>query len=399
MKVNFLSPITISIICLILSSCEETKVPVTGISLSETSLVVEVDSVAELTVNIEPPDASNKTLKWNSSDTTIAKVSSEGVITGISPGTVDINIESKDGFNEVCKVNVIKIINYIPYEGFNFGDSPFMALDNNDNLWHGIGWGGLNKLGFDGWGEGGYPINTQVLAIDFDSENNIWAATSSMGLLKRVGQTWHGYDTTNTEIPFNRGQAIAIDQNDNIWIGVSDGTIIRGGVSRFDGTNWKNYNSENGLVDNWVIKILVDKQNNIWVSTEKGLSMFNGSVWKSYLNDEEFNPNIVDMEVDHENNIWFVSRYDGVFMYDGSNMINYNTANSGIYSDRIQSIGIDAHGTKWFGHKDGVSKFNGTEWIHLTYHDYNLFDIRDIVVDSSGNKWFASPNKIYKLVD
>jgi hypothetical protein len=396
MKIYLLKSLpAIGFVFLLLSSCEETKVSITGFKLSETTLVIEVDSSATLYAIIEPLDASNKILKWNSSDTTIARVNPEGVITGISPGIAIITVESSDGFDATCEVNTIKIIEYYPIEEIGFGGSPFMDFDNYDNLWY-AGNGGVYKMGFDGWGWMFYPLNTEVQAVDFDSENNLWAATTTMGILKFDGQTWSAYDTLNSEVPTNKIRTLCVDQEDAIWVGFVDSLK----VGRFDGVQWKFFSSEECLVSEFfVFKIKADKQNNIWLGHNTGVSMFDGSNWELLLNDGEFtNLNMLDIEEDNKNGMWFTS-VRGVFKYDGTDILNYNKNNSSIASDYIQSVGIDKKDNKWFGLSNGVSKFDGTNWINLTYPDFFIPDIREIAIDSKGNKWFASPQRIYQLID
>jgi hypothetical protein len=57
---------------------------------------------------------------------------------------------------------------------------------------------------------------------------------------------WMVYDTTNSEIPFNLVWTLTIDKNDMKWMGTltSNHGPARG-LTRFDGTNWITYNTEN----------------------------------------------------------------------------------------------------------------------------------------------------------
>ena len=64
MRIQFLKYIAIFGIIGIFLSCEKEEIPVSGINLSETTLVLSVDSAKTLLAEIEPLDASNKTLKW-----------------------------------------------------------------------------------------------------------------------------------------------------------------------------------------------------------------------------------------------------------------------------------------------------------------------------------------------
>ena len=79
----------------------------TGISLNKTELTMELDAEETLTVNFNPEYAENKNIKWSSSNTKIAKVSN-GKITPVKPGKVEIKAVSEDGnYEAVCQVTVL----------------------------------------------------------------------------------------------------------------------------------------------------------------------------------------------------------------------------------------------------------------------------------------------------
>ena len=62
--------------------------------------------------------------------------------------------------------------------------------------------------------------------------------------------------------------SIAIDAQGNKWVGT-----YNGGVSKYDGTTWTNYNTSNtngGLAGNTVKAIAIDAQGNKWFGTDGG---------------------------------------------------------------------------------------------------------------------------------
>ncbi|MCP4146363.1 MAG: diguanylate cyclase [bacterium] len=71
---------------------------------------------------------------------------------------------------------------------------------------------------------------------------------------------------------------IAIDNTFNLWLGTTNG------VFHYDKKEDKNFSitKKNGLVFNYVLKILIDKENNIFIGTQWGLSQLSMSLFKMY---------------------------------------------------------------------------------------------------------------------
>lgn len=94
------------------------RVPVTGVSLSETDISLIKGSTEQLLATVSPADASNKTISWTTTDKSIATVSSSGLVTAVGGGTATITATTADGsYTDVCKVTVT-----VPVEGIKFGD-------------------------------------------------------------------------------------------------------------------------------------------------------------------------------------------------------------------------------------------------------------------------------------
>lgn len=82
---------------------------VTGISLDKSTIRIEVGDKLTLKATVKPSDATNKTVSWKSASSSIASVSSSGVVTGKKLGTTTITVTTADGgFKKTCKVEVVK---------------------------------------------------------------------------------------------------------------------------------------------------------------------------------------------------------------------------------------------------------------------------------------------------
>ena len=80
-------------------------VEVTGITLSATELSMTVGDSHTLTATVSPSNATDKTVSWQSSNSSIAEVSSSGVVKGIGAGSATITATA-GGKSATCVVTV-----------------------------------------------------------------------------------------------------------------------------------------------------------------------------------------------------------------------------------------------------------------------------------------------------
>jgi len=83
------------------------KVEVTGVTLSKTELTIEKGDSETITATVSPSNATDKTVTWTSSNSAVAEVDANGVITANDEGeaTITASCSSKTAS---CKVTVVK---------------------------------------------------------------------------------------------------------------------------------------------------------------------------------------------------------------------------------------------------------------------------------------------------
>ena len=83
---------------------------VSGVSLGVSSFSVYPGSTYQLTASIIPASAVNTGFTWQSSNSARATVSNQGLVTGVSPGTAEIQVVTNNGgFIATATVTVLKI--------------------------------------------------------------------------------------------------------------------------------------------------------------------------------------------------------------------------------------------------------------------------------------------------
>lgn len=202
------------------------------------------------------------------------------------------------------------------------------------------------------------------------------------------GSLWKTY-TKEAGLLNNAVTAIAADSQNNIWFGTWQG------ISKFNGSNWTTYKRADGLVCDTITCISVDKFDNIWFGTYGyGISKFDGSHWTTYNKTNGLNGLINAITFNKNNDVW-VGSTKAVYHFNGNNWIIYNDIPEFSLQDIIvYGLAIDSDDTKWIGtFYNGLLKFDGLNWTHYTYADglaATSNSIYTIEIDNQGNKWFST---------
>lgn len=139
------------------------RIPVTGISVSPTSVNLTSGQTQQLTASISPYNATNQNITWSSSNTAVASVNQSGLVTAVGSGSTIITATSQDGgFTGQSTVNVT-----IPVTGITL--SPGSASIQTGSTIQLI----ANVS----------PSNATNKSVVWSSDNNSIASVSSTGLV------------------------------------------------------------------------------------------------------------------------------------------------------------------------------------------------------------------------
>jgi len=86
-------------------TCTAPTVPVTGVTISKTSLELTEGQNGTLTASVTPSNATDKTITWSSSDDSVATVNG-GIVTAVKAGTATITATSSNGKSATCTLTV-----------------------------------------------------------------------------------------------------------------------------------------------------------------------------------------------------------------------------------------------------------------------------------------------------
>ena len=156
------------------ATCTITVAPieVTRISLDRTTLNLGVNKTTTLVATVMPSNATDKTVTWTTSDSSVATVTSAGVVRGIAYGTATITATSSNGLTATCTVHVVPT----PVEGVSLNKTSTTLVINGGNY-------------------GTEQLNATITPADAVNKNVTWtssnpavATVSNTGLVTAVAK-------------------------------------------------------------------------------------------------------------------------------------------------------------------------------------------------------------------
>ena len=127
------------------------NVPVTGVSLNETSKTLNPNGTFQLIATVQPNNATNKAVNWTTSDSNVATVSANGLVTARGLGTATITVTTVDGGKTAtCVITVDAAVD--PDIPTLSGEGPYGMVGNDDDRYS-------------------YAVSVTMTKTNFDSGN------------------------------------------------------------------------------------------------------------------------------------------------------------------------------------------------------------------------------------
>ena len=184
---------------------------------------------------------------------------------------------------------------YKSADGLPFGGVEDIVELKNGDILMATGLGGLAL--FDGTdftlitdSEGLVSNSTTALAVD--ASDNVWVGTSNGVSVFSEAMVWQTNHTRMYEMPMpdtlNPVEDIVVDSKGNVWTGIYvDYLVTVGGIAKFDGSTWTDYDETDGMVGPTIRALAVDENDAIWVATSSGVTKIGeeGSSLKFFAQD------------------------------------------------------------------------------------------------------------------
>lgn len=114
-----------------------------------------------------------------------------------------------------------------------------------------------------------------VYCVFAGSDSSIWFG-STLGLTRNLGSTLSYSGIFDYFLRGERVHCVIEASDKKIWAGTENGLNVR------TGSNWKKYNTTNGLPGNLILSLSEDVDKSIWIGTDKGISHFVDDVFINF---------------------------------------------------------------------------------------------------------------------
>ena len=274
----------------------------------------------------------------------------------------------------------------------------------------------------------GINVESRVLDISKDQDDNIWLAVSKMGIAKidksGIFQWYrkpfgHNFSVNSVLVDnFNNmwctsGNSIRILKNKKfvrienpkksnlnvrkMFKGLYDDiyfATVNKGVYHFQDDGWTQYSNKNNISANSVYAIFADSNEKFWVGTLAGLYIISeNQIIKVDTIGLEINRPVYSILKDANNNMWFGTD-NGVIKWNGRQTQEHTVHNGFVGQETNRSASIlDSQNRVWIGTDLGVSCYQAD-------YDYDIENIASPIVELSlleaGDKKYTL-KKIVKL--
>lgn len=295
--------------------------------------------------------------------------------------------------------------------------------DPNNKLWIGMDGGGIDIL--DKKANEFIHINPSsnkpysgltsnyIEALLIDSKGNLWAGSWDKGLyyLKKGSKRFINYTIESTSKDLGSNTILTLDEDSDgtIWIGSYNNGLYSFDSKREEFTHY-DYGDFllNRLTDIEVRKILVDRNDNIWLGTEVGLYKIEkgnngelsimpqkGKMPKGF-NNHNSSDNILSLLESEDGSIWIGTRGAGLCKYDiDSNTYVWYNKQNGLEEENVNSIVQSLDENIWLAGNTGITKFNvkDSTFVNYTSNDgllSNDYNINSAYRDKEGLLYFGS---------
>lgn len=270
---------------------------------------------------------------------------------------------------------------------------------NDDDMWLATYGGGMSRLK-----DGEFSVlsldqgllDDKVFSLNKDSRGRIWIGMRN-GLAYLENGKLNVFD--ENEFPYRKVRQVYEDSFGILWISTYDEGMIK-----YDGKEFIQITTDDGLADNTVLGTVEGKDGSMWMATYGGVSRYyEGEVENFSIREGLPHNAVMTITKDKDDQIW-VSTFGGIAWFDGLKFQSITTED-GLPSRVCYFLKQSRDGLFWIGTNTGVVKFNAEKYFSEVPNDreqaFELItkeqglisdemNLGAVYEDSNDHLWFGS---------
>ncbi|MEX0685643.1 MAG: two-component regulator propeller domain-containing protein [Balneolales bacterium] len=191
--------------------------------------------------------------------------------------------------------------------------------------------------------------------IHEDSKGRLWLPTFGEGIMRFDDDDFIHYAKghgLNTDLV----KSMAITPHDTLWLGT-----YGEGIQAFYGDSVvASYTTQDGLVHDQVWKLMLDRDNRLWIATNGGLSIFDNGKFTNYTTENGLPFNVIRGLTEMQNgDVWVGTDKEGFIIFRNQQPYKSYNLDDGLADDDVQDFAQNPKdGSIWISyHGNGIDRF------------------------------------------
>ncbi|MEQ8927858.1 MAG: two-component regulator propeller domain-containing protein [Fulvivirga sp.] len=208
----------------------------------------------------------------------------------------------------------------------------------------------LNQYNLEHWTtKNGLPDNAIIHTL-FSETGYLWLVSYG-GISRFNGRDFKNFNSYNTPSITNNSFTHIFEDKDGVIWAASSG----GGLATVKNDAVHIYTTVDGLPSNFIEEVVQDESGRLWVATSDGLCYLKDNKFENTETPEQLKTErLKSLDVDKEGTLWVATTSEGLYAYKKSKELKLFNTSNGLVSNTINYVRYDDDRI-WVGTEDGLS--------------------------------------------